>query len=85
MKKIFTLITMMLLTFVAEANAEDSYIVAGVQTIFGTNWSPKDENNLMTSVGGGLMNLRSLMSHCSQILMSIRSLRTALHGCREIT
>ena len=54
MKKIFTLITMMLLTFVAEANAEDSYIVAGVQPIFGTNWSPNDENNLMTSVGGDL-------------------------------
>lgn len=57
MKKIFTLITMMLLTFVAEANAEDSYIVAGVPTIFGTNWSPTDENNLMTSVGGGTYEL----------------------------
>ena len=32
----------------------DKYIVAGVDTVFGTNWNPNDENNLMTEGEGGV-------------------------------
>lgn len=48
MKKFFTLLMMTLLTSVG-AWAEDTYVVAGVTPLCGSNWSATDEANQMTT------------------------------------
>ncbi len=50
MKKIFTLL--MMLTAVLGMQAQDTYTVAGTEALFGSNWSPEDTNNDMTSTDG---------------------------------
>ncbi len=50
MKKIFTLL--MMLTAVLGIQAQDTYTVAGTEALFGSNWSPEDTNNDMTTEDG---------------------------------
>ena len=51
MKKLFTLM-LMSICMVLTANAEDTYVVAGVEVMMGSNWNGADANNQMTSTDG---------------------------------
>ena len=51
MKKLFTLLVMSI-CMVLTANAEDTYVVAGVEVMMGSNWNGADANNQMTSTDG---------------------------------
>jgi len=55
MKKIFTLIAM--LVAVLGVQAQDTYTVAGTEALLGSNWSPEDTNNDMTSTDGKIFTL----------------------------
>ncbi len=50
MKKFFTLIVMLAATLGMQA--QDTYTVAGTESLFGSNWNPEDTNNDMTSEDG---------------------------------
>ncbi len=51
MKKLFTLM-LMSICMVLTANAQDTYVVAGVKAMMGTEWNGTDTNNQMTSSDG---------------------------------
>ena len=55
MKKIFTLIVM--LCAAIGMQAQDTYTVAGTEAMMGSNWSPEDTNNDMTSTDGKIYTL----------------------------
>ena len=52
MKNFFTLLFVSLFTVLA-ASAEDTYVVAGVEVMMGSNWKGADADNQMTSSDGG--------------------------------
>lgn len=51
MKKLFTFIMLSIFT-VLTANAQDTYVVAGVSSMMGSHWNGTDEANQMTSDDG---------------------------------
>lgn len=51
MKKLFTLLFVSIFTVLA-ASAEDTYVVAGVPAMMGSEWAPADTDNQMTSSDG---------------------------------
>lgn len=48
MKKLFTFLVMSIFTVLA-ANAQDTYVVAGMESMMGSHWDAKDANNQMTT------------------------------------
>ena len=56
MKKLFTLLVMSIFTVLA-ANAQDTYVVAGVESMMGSNWDGKDANNQMTTTDNATYTL----------------------------
>lgn len=56
MKKLFTLLVMSIFTVLA-ANAQDTYVVAGVESMMGSNWDGKDANNQMTTTDSATYTL----------------------------
>lgn len=56
MKKLVTLI-LVLAGIVNTASADDSYVVAGDESFFGSNWNTTDVNNKMISAGDGIYSI----------------------------
>ena len=56
MKKLFTLM-LMSICMVLTANAQDTYVVAGMESMMGSHWDAKDANNQMTTTDNATYTL----------------------------